>query len=102
MLVLIDNYEWLSKINYSETKSIGSALKFILIAEGKADLFPRTSETFEWDSAAGQAIVEGAGGQVEQMNKEPMIYGRKDKKNPNFIAYGMKNWTKFLKENGFD
>ena len=94
--------KWLSKIHHSETKSIGSALKFILIAEGKADLFPRTSETFEWDSAAGQAIVEGAGGQVEQMNKEPMIYGRKDKKNPNFIAYGMKNWTKFLKVDGFD
>ena len=94
--------DWLSKINHSQTKKIGSALKFCFIAEGKADLFPRTSQTYEWDSAAGQAIIEGAGGQVLQMNNKPMIYGRRDKKNPNFIAYGQKYWTKFLKENDFD
>ena len=69
-----------------------------LEAEGKADIFPRTTSTYEWDSAAGQAIIEGAGGKVIQMNNDAMIYGREDKKNPNFIAFGRSNWTKFLKE----
>jgi len=94
--------EWLSNINYSKTKQLGSALKFCLLAEGKADIFPRTSATFEWDSAAGQAIVEGAGGKVTQMNNNPMIYGRLDKKNPNFIAFGKSNWKNFLKEKYID
>ena len=93
---------WLSNINYFETKEIGSALKFSLLAEGKADIFPRTSPTFEWDSAAGQAIVEGAGGTVMQMNSNQMIYGRKDKKNPNFIAFGKENWSDYLKEKNID
>ena len=94
--------EWLSNINYSKTKKLGSALKFCLLAEGRADIFPRTSETFEWDSAAGQAIVEGAGGKVTQINNNPMIYGRSDKKNPNFIAFGKSNWKNFLKEKYID
>ena len=89
---------WLLSINHFKKKQLGSALKFSLIAEGKADIFPRTSPTYEWDSAAGQAIVEGAGGIVKQMNNKEMIYGRKDKKNPNFIAYGKPNWIAFLKE----
>ena len=90
--------EWLSCLTYYEEKRVGSALKFTLIAEGKADIFPRTTSTYEWDSAAGQAIIEGAGGKVIQMNNDAMIYGREDKKNPNFIAFGRSNWTKFLKE----
>lgn len=90
--------EWLSSITYVQEKKVGSALKFALIAEGKADIFPRTTATYEWDSAAGQAIIEGAGGKVLQMNNEEMIYGRKDKKNPNFIAFGKSNWIKHLKE----
>jgi len=90
--------EWLSSLKYIHKKRIGSALKFSLIAEGKADIFPRTTPTYEWDSAAGQAIIEGAGGKVTQMNYEEMIYGRKDKKNPNFIASGKSDWIKFLKD----
>ena len=90
--------EWLSLLEYKNEKRIGSALKFSLIAEGKADIFPRTTSTYEWDSAAGQAIVEGAGGKVIQMNYDNMIYGRENKKNPNFIAYGKSDWTKFLKD----
>ncbi len=90
--------EWLSELEYAGEKRIGSALKFSLIAEGKADIFPRTTSTYEWDSAAGQAIVEGAGGKVVQMNYDEMIYGRENKKNPNFIAYGKSDWTKFLKD----
>ena len=89
--------EWLSSLIYVKEKRVGSALKFSLIAEGKADVFPRTTNTYEWDSAAGQAIIEGAGGKVTQMDNKEMIYGRKDKKNPNFIAYGNPNWIKFLR-----
>jgi 3'(2'), 5'-bisphosphate nucleotidase len=89
--------DWLSSIIYVKEKRVGSALKFSLIAEGKADIFPRTTSTYEWDSAAGQAIIEGAGGKVTQMNNNEMVYGRQDKKNPNFIAFGKSNWVKFLK-----
>lgn len=91
--------KWLSSITYKEKQKIGSALKFTQVAEGKADIFPRTSPTYEWDSAAGQAIIEGAGGNVTQMNNEAMVYGRKSKMNPNFIAFGRANWVDFLKEN---
>ena len=90
---------WLSSIIYNKKQKIGSALKFTQIAEGKADVFPRTSPTYEWDSAAGQALIEGAGGYVTQMNNKDMIYGREDKMNPNFIAFGRSNWISFLKEN---
>ena len=91
--------KWLSSIDFFKKESVGSAIKFTLIAEGKADIFPRTSPTYEWDSAAGEAIIQGSGGFVTQMNNKNMIYGREDKKNPNFIAFGRSNWIKFLKEN---
>jgi len=91
--------KWLSSVNFFNKMKVGSAIKFTLIAEGKADIFPRTSPTYEWDSAAGEAIIQGSGGYVTQMNDKNMVYGREDKKNPNFIAFGKKNWKKFIKEN---
>ena len=91
--------KWLSAIDFFKKEKVGSAIKFTLIAEGKADIFPRTSPTYEWDSAAGEAIIQGSGGFVTQMNNKNMIYGREDKKNPNFIAFGRSNWIKFIKEN---
>ncbi|MDC9720270.1 MAG: 3'(2'),5'-bisphosphate nucleotidase CysQ [Gammaproteobacteria bacterium] len=66
----------------------GSSLKFIRIAEGLADYYPRLAPTCEWDTAAAQAILEGAGGTVTQANGEPMKYGKKDILNPFFIAQG--------------
>ena len=89
---------WLENINYYKTIRKGSAIKFTLIAEGKADLYPRTSPTYEWDSAAGQAIVEGSGGKVLQLSNENLIYGRLNRMNPDFIAFGKSNWPKFLLE----
>ena len=89
---------WLKKIKFQKTFKKGSALKFALLAEGKVDLYPRTSATYEWDSAAGQAIVEGSGGKVHQLNGNKLIYGRPNRMNPNFIAYGNSNWVKFLVE----
>ena len=69
----------------------GSSLKFIKIAEGLADIYPRLAPTSEWDTAAANAILEGAGGKVLQLNGEDIIYGKEDILNPYFIASGIEN-----------
>ncbi len=74
---------------YREIKFIpaGSSLKFCLIAEGLADIYPRFGTTMEWDTAAGQIVVEESGGQVLDLEThEPLKYNKKDMKNPWFIA----------------
>ena len=69
--------------------SAGSSLKFCLVGEGQADLYPRLGPTMEWDTAAGQIIVEEAGGKVLQFGKEtPLEYNKKDLLNPRFIVHG--------------
>ncbi|MBI5076649.1 MAG: 3'(2'),5'-bisphosphate nucleotidase CysQ [Nitrospirae bacterium] len=66
----------------------GSSLKFCLIAEGKADIYPRFGPTMEWDTAAGQAIVEQAGGRVLRAgSREPLSYNKENLLNPSFIVY---------------
>lgn len=65
----------------------GSSLKFLKIALGQADIYPRLGPTCEWDTAAAQAILEGAGGKVLQAyNKRPLVYGKNNIINPYFIA----------------
>ena len=67
--------------------NIGSSLKFCLIAEGKADIYPRLAPTMEWDTAAGQAVVEQAGGEiVEFMTQTPLKYNKKNLLNPWFVT----------------
>ncbi|WP_131783501.1 3'(2'),5'-bisphosphate nucleotidase CysQ [Legionella gresilensis] len=66
--------------------AIGSSLKFCKIAEGSAHLYPRLGYTMEWDTAAGHAILLAAGGNVEQLKGQPLLYGKKGFKNPFFIA----------------
>ena len=67
---------------------IGSSLKFCLIAEGKADLYPRFGPTSEWDTAAGQAILESAGGKVVRIDGHRLRYNCRDSVlNGDFIAY---------------
>ena len=67
----------------------GSALKFCLVAEGKADLYPRFGPTMEWDTAAGHCVVEQCGGAVVRMNqKTSLVYNKKDLHNPHFICLG--------------
>jgi len=67
--------------------SAGSSLKFCLVAEGRAHLYPRTGPTMEWDTAAGQAVVEMAGGSVlEYESGKPLRYNKEDLKNPWFIV----------------
>jgi 3'(2'), 5'-bisphosphate nucleotidase len=70
-----------------EITKIGSSLKLCLIAEGKADIYPRFSPSMEWDIAAGHALIEGAGFKICSLNnKNPLAYNKKDLKNPAFIA----------------
>ncbi|APE32081.1 3'(2'),5'-bisphosphate nucleotidase [Halomonas aestuarii] len=75
------------------TQTIGSSLKFCLIAEGQADLYPRLAPTSEWDTAAAQAIVTAAGGQVlEAETLQPLRCNRKESLlNPDFIACGQRD-----------
>lgn len=72
-----------------ETRAVGSSLKFCLVAEGRADLYPRLGPTSEWDTAAAQAIVEAAGGAVVDRNFKPLRYNMKEELiNPDFFALG--------------
>lgn len=64
----------------------GSSLKFLRIAEGKADIYPRLAPTCEWDTAAAQAILEGSGGFVKQPDGSVVTYGKAEILNPYFIA----------------
>ncbi|THF53641.1 3'(2'),5'-bisphosphate nucleotidase CysQ [Allorhizobium terrae] len=78
----------------SETKSVGSSLKFCLIAEGGADVYPRFGRTMEWDTAAGDAVLRAAGGITLGLDGLPLPYGKRnqvhdsDFANPSFIAWG--------------
>ncbi len=64
----------------------GSSLKFCRVAEGLADIYPRLAPTCEWDTAAAQAVLEGAGGQVVDLNGQALRYGKAEVLNPFFIA----------------
>ncbi|MCE2564329.1 3'(2'),5'-bisphosphate nucleotidase CysQ [Komagataeibacter sp. FNDCF1] len=68
--------------------NIGSAAKFIRVAEGLADLYPRLGTTMEWDTAAPQAIVEAAGGTVTTPDGATLGYGKPDWRNPHFVCRG--------------
>jgi 3'(2'), 5'-bisphosphate nucleotidase len=71
-----------------ERKKCGSALKFGMLAAGEADLYPRFGTTMEWDTAAGQAVLEAAGGQVLDLAGRPLAYGKPGLKNDGFVAWG--------------
>jgi 3'(2'), 5'-bisphosphate nucleotidase len=66
----------------------GSALKFCLVARGAADVYPRAGRTMEWDTAAGQAVLIAAGGNVFDRNGFPLTYGKAGFENPAFVACG--------------
>lgn len=77
---------YLSTIKVKERMAVGSAVKFTVLAEGRADLYPRFNLTYEWDTAAGQAIVVGAGGTFTGLDGGPFLYNKADLKNPGFVA----------------
>jgi 3'(2'), 5'-bisphosphate nucleotidase len=68
--------------------SVGSSLKFCILAEGRADIYPRASPTSEWDTAAGHAILLAAGGLVDGTDGNPLAYGKKAFLNRAFVATG--------------
>ena len=85
--------ELLERLPAFETISMGSSLKFCLVAEGAADCYPRFGPTSEWDSGAAQCIVEAAGGAVIQPDSKPLSYNTKASTlNPNFVVIGDPSW----------
>ena len=66
--------------------SVGSSLKFCIVAEGRADIYPRLSPTSEWDTAAGHAVLLAAGGRVDGLDGEALAYGKRAFLNPGFVA----------------
>lgn len=80
--------DYINQYNVEDTRSAGSSLKFCLVATGEADFYPRLGRTMEWDTAAGQAVLQGAGGKVVRFdNHQPLLYGKNIFENPFFIAY---------------
>ena len=79
---------FLSRVGAHELVEVGSSLKLCLVAEGNADVYPRLGPTCEWDTAAGQCVLEQAGGQVLKLDGEPLAYNREDTLNPNFVGFG--------------
>ena len=69
-------------------RSVGSSLKFCLVAEGEADIYPRLSPTSEWDTAAGHAVLLAAGGLVDAPDAHPLRYGKRAFVNRGFVATG--------------
>jgi 3'(2'), 5'-bisphosphate nucleotidase len=88
-----DNY--IRRFAAAELVSVGSSLKFCLIACGKADLYPRFGRTMEWDTAAGDAVLRAAGGITTTLDGAPLAYGKRnqahdaDFANPYFVAKGL-------------
>lgn len=80
--------DYIARYRVRDMTSAGSSLKFCLVATGEADLYPRLGRTMEWDTAAGDAILRGAGGQVVRFDDhKPLAYGKPGYENPFFIAY---------------
>ncbi len=79
---------FLGRQRVAELGNIGSAVKFVRVAEGVADLYPRLGPTMEWDTAAPQAVVEAAGGSVKLFDGSPLRYGKPGWTNPHFVCRG--------------
>ena len=80
--------DFLARLPIKERRQMGSSLKFCLIAAGDADLYLRLGPTCEWDTAAGQAVLEAAGGSMTLIDGMPFTYGKAGFLNPSFIAAG--------------
>jgi len=92
---------FLEPLGKYELVSMGSSLKFCLLAEGKADLYPRLGPTSEWDTAAAHAVVVAAGGQIVTLDNRPLQYNQKASfLNPEFIVFADtgRDWTALFRE----
>jgi 3'(2'), 5'-bisphosphate nucleotidase len=91
--------QFLDNVGDHEIVSMGSSLKLCLVADGKADIYPRLGPTSEWDTAAAQAVVEAAGGMVTDTDGKPLLYNTKESLlNPFFLVFGDKSrdWVDYL------
>ncbi|MBU3076671.1 3'(2'),5'-bisphosphate nucleotidase CysQ [Sphingomonas quercus] len=79
---------YLDHCGAGERLSVGSSLKFLLVAAGEADLYPRAGPTMEWDTAAGDAILRAAGGMTFDLDGAALVYGKPGYRNPGFVATG--------------
>ena len=79
---------YLNKLPITDSRAAGSSLKFCLVAEGSADIYPRFGTTMEWDTAAGDAILRAAGGAVTTFEGQALTYGKAGFTNPHFLARG--------------
>lgn len=90
---------FLDNVGPHEIVSMGSSLKLCLVAEGRADIYPRLGPTSEWDTAAAQAVVVAAGGQVTDLEMKPLRCNQKESLlNPHFLVFGdsRENWAEYL------
>lgn len=86
--------KFIESLNQPRLINRGSSLKFMMLAEGRAHLYPRLGRTMEWDTAAGQAILEAAGGQVlEFFSRHPLTYNKEFLENPPFLATGRMKYS---------
>lgn len=85
---------YIRTVGAAEIVSVGSSLKFCLVASAEADVYPRFGRTMEWDTAAGDAVLRAAGGMTRTLDGQPLAYGKRDQSddedfaNPHFIASG--------------
>ncbi len=91
---------FLARLQGADVTSMGSSLKFCLIAEGKADFYPRVVPTMEWDTAAAQCVVEAAGGKVTDLEGNRLRYNKDDLRNPSILSFGDPevDWVQFFAE----
>ncbi|RKQ50938.1 3'(2'),5'-bisphosphate nucleotidase [Roseivirga pacifica] len=82
-----ETQSFLNKLNAPEIVSMGSSLKFMMVAEGKADIYPRFAPTMEWDTAAAHAIISAMGGRVVTPEGVELIYNKHNLLNPYFRVY---------------
>lgn len=93
--------QYIAKLGPVEKLSMGSSLKFCLVADGRADLYPRLGPTAEWDTAAAHCIIEQAGGYLTKTDMSPLKYNTKNSLlNPFFFVFGdnSRNWSQYLDE----
>jgi 3'(2'), 5'-bisphosphate nucleotidase len=79
---------WIERHAITNLQRFGSSLKFCVVAEGQADVYPRLAPTMEWDTAAGHAILLAAGGSVTDLDGHPLQYGKPEYRNGPFVAWG--------------
>jgi 3'(2'), 5'-bisphosphate nucleotidase len=94
---------FLENLGKYEMLPMGSSLKFCLVAEGAADIYPRLGLTSEWDTAAAQAVVEQAGGAVLTLDGKPLSYNSKSEiLNPHFLVVGPadRDWLRMVPSSG--